>query len=131
MIDEAESSQADDIVEAKKPRADAAEIDSYVKEIILLKAALGEANARLENLRGKKLPSRMKRRALVKMVKKRVMRSNQTMPKRAMRGVMILAMMIFSIRVLSQATSLLLFSKRISRRIEMPFARPQVPRSKH
>ena len=52
VIDEAESSQADDIVEAKKPRADAAEIDSYVKEIILLKAALGEANARLGKLEG-------------------------------------------------------------------------------
>ena len=52
VIDEAEGSQADDIAEAKKPRTDAAEVDSYVKEIILLKAALGEANARLGKLEG-------------------------------------------------------------------------------
>ena len=52
VIDEAESSQADDIISSTKPRADAAEIDSYVKEIILLKAALGEANKRLGKLDG-------------------------------------------------------------------------------
>lgn len=52
VIDEAESSQTDDIVAVTKPRTDAAEVDSYVKEIILLKAALGEANARLGKLEG-------------------------------------------------------------------------------
>ena len=55
VIDEDESSQAGDATTSKL-NTNTAEIDSYVKEIILLKAALDEANTRLGKFEGGKAP---------------------------------------------------------------------------